>query len=85
MKRILAVLALMMAPGCVVVVEDKTASREGSSSLPEGLPKVKVSGATATELPTALGTLLTFERSGVRYLVGGLVAPSTVEAVARGL
>jgi outer membrane lipoprotein-sorting protein len=73
--------------GAVVVLEDKTAgaSHTQSSSLPEGLPKVKINGQSATELPTALGTLLTFERSGVRYVVGGFVAPSTVEEVARGL
>jgi outer membrane lipoprotein-sorting protein len=71
----------------VVVVEDKKASAGGKekSALPEGLPKVKLNGATATELSTALGTLLTFERSGVRYLVGGFVAPKAVEEVARGL
>lgn len=73
--------------GGVVVVEDKKSgsSHKESSSLPEGLPKVKINGQTATELSTALGTLLTFERSGVRYVVGGFVAPSTVEEVARGL
>jgi outer membrane lipoprotein-sorting protein len=73
--------------GAVVVLEDKTAgaSRNQSSTLPEGLPKVKINGQSATELPTALGTLLTFERSGVRYVVGGFVAPSTIEEVARGL
>jgi outer membrane lipoprotein-sorting protein len=73
--------------GAVAVVEDKqegTGQKE-SSGLPEGLPKVKINGATATELSTALGTLLSFERSGVHYLVGGFVAPSSVEEVARGL
>jgi outer membrane lipoprotein-sorting protein len=71
----------------IVVVEDKAAGGSGKekSGLPEGLPKVKVNGATATELSTALGTLLTFERSGVHYLVAGFVAPKTVEEVARGL
>jgi outer membrane lipoprotein-sorting protein len=71
----------------VVVVEDKHASTSSKehSGLPEGLPKVKINGLTATELSTALGTLLTFERSGVHYVVGGFVAPSAVEEVARGL
>ena len=56
------------------------------ASLPEGLPKVKINGATtASELPTALGTLLSFERSGVRYLLAGAVTPARIEAVARGL
>jgi outer membrane lipoprotein-sorting protein len=51
----------------------------------EGLPKVKINGASATELATSLGTLLSFERSGVRYLLVGSVTPATIEAVARGL
>jgi outer membrane lipoprotein-sorting protein len=70
----------------VVVADGKPASRQKSSStLPEGLPQVTINGVKATELPTALGTLLSFERSGVRYVLGGFVPPSTVEAVARGL
>jgi outer membrane lipoprotein-sorting protein len=71
----------------VVVAEGThtSAGQQPSSTLPEGLPRVKINGVTATELPTALGTLLSFERSGVRYVVGGFVTPSTVEAVARGL
>ncbi|HEV2923028.1 MAG TPA: hypothetical protein VGW98_03280 [Solirubrobacteraceae bacterium] len=70
----------------VVVAEDKPASgQKSSSTLPEGLPQVTINGVKATELPTALGTLLSFERSGVRYVLGGFVPPSTVEAVARGL
>jgi outer membrane lipoprotein-sorting protein len=70
----------------VVVAEGKPASgQKSSSTLPEGLPQVTINGVKATELPTALGTLLSFERSGVRYVLGGFVPPSTVEAVARGL
>jgi outer membrane lipoprotein-sorting protein len=69
----------------VVAEQAQSASQTASSKLPEGLPQVKVNGLTATELPTALGTLLSFERSGVRYVLGGFVPPSTIEAVARGL
>jgi outer membrane lipoprotein-sorting protein len=71
----------------VAVAEGKqtSGSKQPSSTPPEGLPRVKINGITATELPTALGTLLSFERSGVRYVLGGFVTPSTVEAVARGL
>jgi outer membrane lipoprotein-sorting protein len=70
----------------VLVVEGKqTSSQKSSTTLPEGLPQVKINGLSATELPTALGTLLSFERSGVRYVLGGFVPPSTIEAVARGL
>jgi outer membrane lipoprotein-sorting protein len=70
----------------VAVLESKM--KEGakrSSTLPEGLQKVKINGIEASELPTALGTLLSFERSGVRYLVAGAVDPAAVEAVAKGL
>jgi len=70
----------------VAVVERKTKAGAGESSpLPEGLPQVKIHGVSATELSTELGTLLTFERDGVRYLVAGAVEPGAVEAVAKGL
>jgi outer membrane lipoprotein-sorting protein len=69
----------------VAVLEGKTKPGEKPLKLPEGLPKVQIDGTTATELPTALGTLLSFERSGVRYLLLGAVNPAAIEAVARGL
>jgi outer membrane lipoprotein-sorting protein len=69
----------------VAVVESKTKSGEKPLNLPEGLPKVHINGTTATELSTALGTLLSFERSGARYLLVGSVTPQAIEAVARGL
>jgi outer membrane lipoprotein-sorting protein len=69
----------------VDVVESKTKPGEKPLQLPEGLPKVHINGTTATELPTALGTLLSFERSGVRYVLVGSVTPQALDAVARGL
>jgi outer membrane lipoprotein-sorting protein len=63
----------------------KPGSKQGSSSALEGLPKVNINGATATELRTALGTVLSFERSGVRFVVAGSVTPAAIEALARGL
>lgn len=70
----------------IAVVEDKTKpGAHETSPLPEGLPQVKINGISATELTTELGTLLTFERDGVRYLVAGSVQPGAVEAVAKGL
>jgi outer membrane lipoprotein-sorting protein len=68
-----------------VLQTNSSKGSKGSSTLPEGLPKVKINGIDATELATPLGTLLSFERSGVRFLVAGSVSPSAVEAVARGL
>jgi outer membrane lipoprotein-sorting protein len=73
-------------PGTIAVLEGKAkAGSSPTSSLPEGLQQVKINGVTASELPTELGTLLSFERSGVRYLVAGAVSPAAVEAVAKGL
>ena len=71
----------------VTVIESKAkeGAQKSSTQLPEELPKVNINGVPAAELSTALGTLLGFERSGVRYLVVGLVSPAAVEAVARGL
>jgi outer membrane lipoprotein-sorting protein len=71
----------------VAVIEGKAkAGASGSSTaLPEGLQKVKIDGVEATELPTELGTLLSFERAGVRYLLAGAVGPAALEAVAKGL
>jgi hypothetical protein len=58
---------------------------KGASEPLEGLPKVTINGASATELRTELGTLLSFERSGVRYVLAGSVTPAAIEALARGL
>ncbi len=74
-------------PGTVAVLEAKAKAGSSSqtSSLPDGLQQVKINGVTASELPTELGTLLSFERSGMRYLLAGAVSPAAVEAVAKGL
>jgi outer membrane lipoprotein-sorting protein len=71
----------------VAVLESpaKTGAKSAEPALPEGLQKVKINGVEAAELPTELGTLLSFERSGVRYLLAGAVNPAAVEAVAKGL
>jgi len=71
----------------IAVLESKagTGTQTSASEPLEGLPKVTINGASATELRTELGTLLSFERSGVRYLLAGSVTPAAIEAVARGL
>ena len=71
----------------VAVIEGTAKANGGksSSAMTEALPKVKINGTTASELPTALGTLLSFERSGIRYVLVGSVTPAAIEAVARGL
>ncbi len=74
-------------PSAIAVLEgkEKAGAKTGTSEPLEGLPKVTINGASASELRTELGTLLTFERSGVRYLLAGSVTPAEIEAVARGL
>jgi outer membrane lipoprotein-sorting protein len=62
----------------------KTGSTSSSGETEE-LPKVSINGTSASELRTALGTILTFERSGVRYVVAGALPPAAIEALARGL
>jgi hypothetical protein len=49
------------------------------------LKSVTLGPVTGQELPTALGTLVRFERSGVSYTVVGSVPPAVAEAAARGL
>jgi outer membrane lipoprotein-sorting protein len=63
----------------------KAGAKQTPSTDEAGLQKVKINGIEASELPTELGTLLSFERSGVRYLLVGAVTPGAVEAVAKGL
>ena len=69
--------------GAIAVIQ--TPVRQGERKLPDSLPKVSINGATGTELDTALGTVVHFERAGVAYTVLGSVPPAAAEAAARGL
>jgi outer membrane lipoprotein-sorting protein len=69
----------------IVVAQSKVGSKSASAGSLESLPTVDVNGAKASELRTELGTVLSFERAGVRYLVAGALGPATVEALARSL
>jgi outer membrane lipoprotein-sorting protein len=74
-----------IAAVAVIASKAKTGGAgESSSALPEGLQKVKINGVEASELPTELGTLLSFEQAGMRYMLIGAVSPAAVEAVAKG-
>jgi outer membrane lipoprotein-sorting protein len=74
--------------GAIVVFEHKadgkaqpqTGGRRGLQ-----LPQINIRGATGTELATALGTVLSFQRAGVAYVVAGSVPPAAAESAARGL
>ena len=64
--------------------QDSRAPREeGPRSL--RLPRVDVGGALGTQLATALGTVITFRRDGIAYVVAGSVPPAVAEKAARGL
>jgi outer membrane lipoprotein-sorting protein len=67
--------------GAIVVFQyEGEAPREA-----ESFPQVNIDGATGTELATPLGTVVTFHREGVNYLVLGSVPPVAAENAARGL
>jgi outer membrane lipoprotein-sorting protein len=76
-----------MGPSAIVLAESsvKADGRQSGASQLEGLQQVDVNGTKASELPTQLGTLLSFERAGMRYLLVGSVTPTSIEAFARGL
>ncbi len=73
--------------GAIVLAESpvKVGSKESGASQLEGLQQVDINGTKASELPTQLGTVLIFERAGMRYLLVGSVTPSAIETFARGL
>jgi outer membrane lipoprotein-sorting protein len=62
---------------------EKAAGKRGERAL--SLPEINIGGATGSELATALGTIVTFERGGVKYVVAGSVPPVAAENAARGL
>jgi outer membrane lipoprotein-sorting protein len=68
--------------GAILVVQSK-----GGENPLAGLklPHIAIGNATGSELATALGTVLTFQRDGVSYVVAGSVPPLAAENAARGL
>jgi outer membrane lipoprotein-sorting protein len=79
--------------GGIAVIERQTDPKKAKQSqAPKGkadgegrLPTLSINGATGTELATALGTVVQFDRGGVSYTVIGSVPPQAAEAAARGL
>lgn len=75
--------------GAIAVLQhkaDKATAEEKQQGQGElRLPEINIDGATGTELATALGTLVTFERDGISYVVAGSVPPVAAENAARGL
>jgi hypothetical protein len=71
--------------GALVVIERK-ADTSASGSGPTGsLPAVSLGGGPAHELATPLGTVVTWDRGGVSFVLAGSVANTAAEAAAREL
>lgn len=60
-------------------------SKSGDPASPLAGATPTINGAKGTELATALGTLVRFQRGGVQYTVAGSVTSAVAEAAARGL
>jgi len=76
--------------GGIVVVERKARAGDAplGSSAGRGslrLPQINVNGATGSELATELGTVLSFQRGGVDYVVAGSIPAQSAETAARQL
>ena len=70
--------------GGIVLVERK-ADASGTASQLDGFPTVSLDGLTAHELSTQLGTILSWDRSGVSYVLAGSVPAAAAESAARAL
>jgi outer membrane lipoprotein-sorting protein len=72
--------------GAIAVLERPGGNGANGDQGPLGqLPSVNIDGATGKELATALGTVVTFQRGSVAYVVAGSVPPVAAENAARGL
>jgi hypothetical protein len=69
--------------GAIVVLEQKVTAQKHSPLAQ--LPTVAVNGSSGRELTTALGTLIRFDRNGVRYTVVGSLPAASAEAAARAI
>jgi outer membrane lipoprotein-sorting protein len=68
-----------------IVVFQHAAGPERRDEFGFELPRINIDGATGTELATPLGTMVSFRRGDVDYVVLGSVPPVAAENAARGL
>ncbi|MGH2857880.1 MAG: LolA family protein [Solirubrobacteraceae bacterium] len=73
--------------GAVAVLEQSAGGQHAAKTHVGSLslPTVSVHGSTGTELATALGTVLRYDRGGVSYTILGSVPKATAEQAARAL
>ena len=71
--------------GAIVVVERAPDTGAKQAGPLDALPQVTIDGATGHELATQLGTVLTWNRSGVSYVLAGSLPSAAAEAAARSL
>jgi outer membrane lipoprotein-sorting protein len=71
--------------GATYVVERPAGDGSAGGSALASLPTVPLDGVTAHELSTQLGTILTWRRAGVAYVLAGSQPTTAVEAAARAL
>jgi outer membrane lipoprotein-sorting protein len=71
--------------GATVVAERQAGGGSPGGGALAALPSVALDGVTAHELSTQLGTILTWRRAGVDYLLAGSQPTAAAEAAARAL
>jgi outer membrane lipoprotein-sorting protein len=72
--------------GAIAVLERATPTDTQTQQSPlDNLPTVTINGTKAHELQATLGTILTFDRAGVTYVVAASATPTTIEAAATDL
>jgi outer membrane lipoprotein-sorting protein len=74
--------------GAIAVLEraqDAGTAKTGTSSPLDALPTVSLDGATAHELATQLGTVLSWDRGQVSFVLAGSLPSGAAEAAARTL
>jgi outer membrane lipoprotein-sorting protein len=70
--------------GAIIVAEHKAGDAQ-SGGLLANLPSVALDGVAGHELATQLGTVVTWQRDGVGYVLAGSLPPAAAEAAAREL
>ena len=87
-----AVISYGTGMSAILVTEMPETSKPGAAATskrsPEGsfsLPTEKIAGVEAIKLATPLGSVISFNRDGVRYIVAGSVTGETATSAASGL